>query len=76
MIERARRVTLLADQSKLGFRAPAVVAPTSLVSTLITDESAPEEMLAQLRACGMETVRLERDKVKKGIHSVEEEVAV
>jgi DeoR/GlpR family transcriptional regulator of sugar metabolism len=76
MIERSRRVILLADQSKLGFRAPAVVTPTSLVSTLITDESAPEEMLAQLRACGMETVRLEKDKVKKGIHSVEEEAAV
>ena len=54
MMERSRRVLVLADHSKLGFRAPAVVAPASMVTTLVTDDAAPPEMLAQLQACGMQ----------------------
>lgn len=54
MMERSRHVLVLADHSKLGFRAPAVVAPASMVGTLMTDEVPSEAMLAQLRACGME----------------------
>jgi DeoR/GlpR family transcriptional regulator of sugar metabolism len=54
MMERSRCVLVLADHSKLGFRAPAVVAPASMVTTLVTDEAAPPEMLAQLQACGMQ----------------------
>jgi len=54
MMERSRRVMVLADHSKLGFRAPAVVAPVSMIGTLITDEAAPEDILDQLRSCGME----------------------
>jgi DeoR/GlpR family transcriptional regulator of sugar metabolism len=45
---------LLADHSKLGFRAPAVVAPAQMVGTLMTDEVPSESLLEQLRACGME----------------------
>lgn len=54
MMERSRHVMVLADSSKLGFRAPAVVAPTQMVERLITDEAAPEIILTQLRACGVE----------------------
>lgn len=54
MMERSRHVLVLADHSKLGFRAPAVVAPASMVGTLMTDEVPSEAMLSQLRACGME----------------------
>jgi DeoR/GlpR family transcriptional regulator of sugar metabolism len=53
MVQRARRVIVLADHSKLGFRAPAVVAPVSMITTLVTDEAAPPAMLAQLEACGI-----------------------
>ncbi len=54
MMERSRYVMVLADHSKLGFRAPAVVAPLQMVSTLITDDDAPEDMLVQLRSCGLQ----------------------
>jgi DeoR/GlpR family transcriptional regulator of sugar metabolism len=54
MMERSRHVMVLADHSKLGFRAPAVVAPLQMVSTLITDDDAPEDMLVQLRSCGLQ----------------------
>ena len=54
MMERSRRVMVLADHSKLGFRSPAVVAPIAMVTTLVTDEAAPPEMLDQLQACGMQ----------------------
>ena len=40
MMERSRHVVLLADGSKLGFRAPAVVAPAAKVTTLVSDEGA------------------------------------
>ncbi len=54
MMERARRVIVLADHSKLGFRAPAVVAPVSLVTTLVTDDAASPDALEQLQARGVQ----------------------
>jgi len=54
MMERSRCVMVLADHSKLGFRAPAVVAPVTMVSTLITDDEAPQDLLAQLRSCDLQ----------------------
>ena len=54
MMERARRVLVLADHSKLGFRAPAVVAPVSLVTTLVTDDAASPDALEQLQALGVQ----------------------
>lgn len=56
MMERSRSMIVLADHSKLGFRAPAVVAPAHMVGTLITDEVPSEELRAQLSACGMQIV--------------------
>jgi DeoR/GlpR family transcriptional regulator of sugar metabolism len=54
MMERSRRTLLLADHSKLGYRAPAVVAPAGAVTTLVTDEAAPAEIVQALRATGLE----------------------
>ncbi len=53
MIERARQVLILADHSKLGFRAPAVVVSAKMAETLITDELASAEAIAQLETTGV-----------------------
>ena len=53
MMERSRHVVLLADGSKLGFRAPAVVAPAAKVTTLVSDEGAPESAVAALARDGV-----------------------
>src|ERR1700724_3427597 len=50
MMERSRSTIVLADHSKLGFKAPSVVAPASMIGTLITDEIPSEDMLSRLRA--------------------------
>lgn len=49
MMERSRHVIVLADHSKLGFRAPAVVAPVTMITTLVTDVDAGQEILDQLQ---------------------------
>ena len=54
MMERSSHVILLADCSKLGFRAPAVVASATKISTLVTDDSAPESVLERLASCDIE----------------------
>ncbi|MBA2285066.1 MAG: DeoR/GlpR transcriptional regulator [Ktedonobacteraceae bacterium] len=54
MMERARHVMVLVDHSKLGFKAPAVVAPVQMIGNLMTDSEAPEPLLAQFRDCGMQ----------------------
>lgn len=56
MIERSERLMLLADGSKLGVHAMAKVAASAEISTLVTDESAPLDVLAELRAAGVEVV--------------------
>jgi DeoR/GlpR family transcriptional regulator of sugar metabolism len=77
MIERARKVMVLADHSKLGFRAPAVVAPISMITTLITDHHAPQAMLEQFQAVGIKLLIVDREeRQKEGQQLVEEETAV
>jgi DeoR/GlpR family transcriptional regulator of sugar metabolism len=56
MMERSRHVIVLADHSKLGFRAPAVVAPVSMVTTLVTDADAGQEMLDQIQADSLQVL--------------------
>lgn len=56
MMERSRKSIVLADHSKLGLRTSAVVAPVSLVTTLITDAAASPEQLTQLQACGVQVM--------------------
>ena len=56
MMERAHRIMLVADHSKIGFRAAAVVCPLGHRTTLVTDEDAPAPMLAALRQAGVDIV--------------------
>ena len=53
-IERSERVMAIADGSKVGAVANAVVVPASSIHTLITDSSAPDAELAALRSAGVE----------------------
>lgn len=55
-IERARRVVVLADSSKLGVVALFRIAPINAVHTLITDEAADPVHVAALRDAGIEVV--------------------
>ncbi|MBC8161913.1 MAG: DeoR/GlpR transcriptional regulator [Roseiflexaceae bacterium] len=55
-IERARRVVVLADSTKLGTVALFRIAPLPAVHTLITDATATEAQLAPLRAAGLEII--------------------
>ncbi len=55
-IERAARVVVIADGSKIGTSANAVVTGAASVHTLVTDRSAPADELAALAAAGLEIV--------------------
>ena len=55
MLERSRQVVVLADHSKIGFRASAVVAPAAAIACLVTDETA-SDAAASLRASGIDLV--------------------
>ena len=55
-IERAARVVVIADGSKIGAAANAVVAEAGLIKTLVTDEGAPASELAELRVLGLEVI--------------------
>ncbi|HEX8940102.1 MAG TPA: DeoR/GlpR family DNA-binding transcription regulator [Candidatus Limnocylindrales bacterium] len=55
-VEQAERVVVIADGSKLGLSAPAMVAPAGRVDTLVTDASAPPDELALLREQGVRIV--------------------
>jgi len=56
MVERARRVVILADASKLGESAFAQVCPARQVDTLITDTGADPALVAEFRAVGVEVI--------------------
>jgi DeoR family transcriptional regulator of aga operon len=53
MIERARRVVVVCDASKIGRSALAVICRAREVDELITDTTAAEDGLAELRAAGV-----------------------
>ena len=50
----ARRVVVVADHTKLGRAAFALICRTSEVDELITDEAAEPEPVEALRAAGVE----------------------
>lgn len=50
------RLVVLADASKIGTDAHAVVAPAEAISLLVTSPGAPEAELEGLRAAGVQTV--------------------
>ena len=51
---RAQQVVVVADASKLGRRAFARIIGTDQVHTLITDDAADPDVLAAVRAAGVE----------------------
>ena len=52
-IEHAREVWVVADHSKIGSSAPALVAPLSRVSRVITDAGLPQSTVQSLSAAGV-----------------------
>lgn len=56
MAQRATRVVVVADSSKLGKRTFASVGPERLAHTVITDAAAPPEQVELLRESGYEVV--------------------
>lgn len=58
LIERARRVVVVADSSKIGIVAFAQICPIELVHELITDTDAPEEKVAELNEAGVAVTRV------------------
>ena len=53
LIERSRRVIVVADGSKLGHVAFASICPLAAADELITDDGADAEELARLGAAGL-----------------------
>ena len=54
--ERAARVVVIADGSKIGGAGNAVVAEAGSIQTLVTDRTAPTLELTALAAAGVEIV--------------------
>jgi DeoR family transcriptional regulator of aga operon len=54
MVERARRVIVVCDSSKIGRAALSVICGADQVDALITDAGAPPEDVAALREAGIE----------------------
>jgi DeoR family transcriptional regulator, aga operon transcriptional repressor len=53
MVERAQRVVVVASGPKLGRRAFARICPPARIDLVVTDTSAPEEAVADLRSAGV-----------------------
>ncbi|MEV4195016.1 DeoR/GlpR family DNA-binding transcription regulator [Streptomyces toxytricini] len=58
LCDRARRVVVAADSSKLGVRAFARICPTSTVDTLVTDTALPDEVAERFEAAGVAVRRV------------------
>lgn len=56
MMERSERVIVVADGSKVGQRAMVEVAPADRITTLVTDWSAPQDDIDDLREVGIDVV--------------------
>jgi len=54
LLKSAHQIIVVADGSKFGQTTFAVVGPLSAVHTIITDSSAPADMLDELQAMGIE----------------------
>jgi DeoR/GlpR family transcriptional regulator of sugar metabolism len=56
MIANAEQVIVVADSSKLGETCFASIGPLSIIDTLVTDASAPQEIIDRLRARDIEVI--------------------
>lgn len=54
MVQRAARVVVVADSSKLGRHAFTRICPLARVNALVTDSDAPVEVVTAFRAAGIE----------------------
>lgn len=55
-IAHATRVVVLADASKIGSDAHAIVAPASAISALVTSPDAPPSEISALRSAGVDVI--------------------
>ncbi|HUR05898.1 MAG TPA: alkaline phosphatase, partial [Nonomuraea sp.] len=58
MADKARQVIVVADSSKLGRRAFALVCPLSKINILVTDSTAPAELTAGFADAGIRVIRV------------------
>jgi DeoR family transcriptional regulator, aga operon transcriptional repressor len=58
LVERASRAVVVADSSKLGRTGFARICDVTAVETLITDDAATDEQIAELVAAGVNVVRV------------------
>ncbi|GAA0913945.1 DeoR/GlpR family DNA-binding transcription regulator [Nonomuraea longicatena] len=58
MAAKARQVVIVADGSKLGRRAFARICPLSQIDVLVTDSTAPDDLLARLGESGVRVVQV------------------
>ena len=56
LLSRAQKLVVLVDGSKFEPRGAIVVCPLSRVSTVVTDDTAPAQSIAMLRATGIEVI--------------------
>lgn len=57
LLERSRRVVVVADHTKIGRATFAHIAPIGLVSDLVTDASADPKLLGELGEAGVNVIR-------------------
>ncbi|MEU4227092.1 DeoR/GlpR family DNA-binding transcription regulator [Nonomuraea sp. NPDC026600] len=58
MAAKARQVIVVADSSKLGRRAFALVCPLNQINILVTDSAAPAELTAGFEDAGIRVIRV------------------
>ncbi len=56
IIESGREVIIVADHSKFNKVSPAFVAPIKSITTLVTDQQTPGEIIAEIRLMGVEVI--------------------
>jgi DeoR/GlpR family transcriptional regulator of sugar metabolism len=56
MVERARKVVVVADSSKLGQRGFSPVAPTKSINVVVTDDDADQQQINALRERGVTVI--------------------
>lgn len=56
LIQSAREKIVVADGSKFGRTTFASVAPITAINTIVTDRSAPEEMISKVRQSGVNVI--------------------
>jgi DeoR family transcriptional regulator of aga operon len=57
LVEQSRQKIVVADHTKLGAVTSAVICPTAMIDTLITDTETTDEILAPFRATGIEVIQ-------------------